>query len=211
MITPLFSSPQRRQAPPYGRAAADQDSCGRGINRSPFPPHPPTLGLRQFLGQAGKVGGSGGDISVYGSRGVLLQSVDGIACNYHKPYSTKRRAAFARLNIPRNRVSVPRFGLFLPHLAFCRFAPSYLSIYLFLEREEGKEGGGNQNRQSTNGRRAQNVYPRFFCVSTVFWWMADRAAGQCWCGFACNWPPIHQSTCGNAPGGAVPGVLEVAT
>ncbi len=210
MATPAFLGQTRRQAPPHCRAAADQDSCERGINRLRFPPHPPMQGLRRFLGQAGKVGGAGGNISVYGSRGVRLESVDGIACNYHLPYSTKRRAAFARLNIPRNRVFVPRFGLFLPHLPFCWFTPPYLSIYLFSEREEGKEGGGSQNRPSTNERRAQNVYPRIFRVSTGFWWMADRAAGQCWCGFACIRPPIHQSTCGNVPGGAANDVLEVA-
>jgi hypothetical protein len=189
-------------------APSGQHSCGIGINApcfSHFPPYPPQQGLRQFLGIAGQTGGGFGPFSPKGTRGEPRKPVDWGACNYVSSGSTKRRAAFARFELPHFARFVPHIGSFRPHALFCRFARSYLSIYLFLEREDRKEGGGSRKRRSTLLKTVTKVYPRIFCVSTPFLWMGDGAAAQCWSGFAGIWSPIHTSTRGNALGRALTG------
>jgi hypothetical protein len=176
----------------------------------PFPPYPPQQGLRRFLGMAVQVGGRFGPFLPKGRRGEPLKPVDAVPCNYVSPYSTIGPARFARFQSPHFRSFLPHFGPFVPHAPFRRFAPFYLSIYLFLEREERKEGRGGEKARSTDLKNGQKVYPRIFCVSTLNPWMGDRAAAQCWSGFAGFWTLIHTSTSGNALGSALIGVQEVA-
>lgn len=201
-MPPIFSGHQRRQARPVHRAAADQHSCGPGINSRPFPPHPPIKGAPPLTGKSSKAGGGRDSFSSSGRQGQPLKPVDGCICNYVSSGSTKRRAEFARFEIPRIACFLPRFGLRLPHIVFFRFARLSLSFLYFLEREEGKEGGKAENTRSTIHQKGEKVYPRKFRVSTGFLWMPDQAAAQCWRGFQPFCEAFHGSTGGNALGSA---------
>lgn len=207
--TPHFSGHQRRQARPVHRAAADQHSCGPGINARPFPPHPPIEGAPPIRGEAWKEGGRRDSFSSSGRQGQPLKPVDGCIRNYVSSDSTKRRAAFAISGLPRFASFLPRFGLNLPHRPICQTAPLYLSIYLFLEREEGKGGGDAERRPSTEVKNRANVYPRKIRVSTAFLWMPRQAAAQCWRGFEPFFLAFHRSTARNALGSAAAPAQEV--
>lgn len=198
----IFSGHQRRQARPVHRAAADQHSCGPGINARPLPPHPPIEGVPPIRGKAWKEGGRRDSFSSSGRQGQPLKPVDGCICNYVPSGSTKRRARFAINQFPRFARFLPRFGLYRPRLGFSRSARLSLSFLFFLEREEGKEGGKAENTRSTIHQKGEKVYPRKFRVSTGFLWMPDQAAAQCWRGFQPFCEAFHGSTGGNALGSA---------
>lgn len=201
-MPPIFPSHQRRQARPIHRAAADQHSCGPGINACSFPPPPHVEGAPPQMGKAGKAGGCRDSFSSSGRQGQPLKPVDGCICNYVSSDSTKRRAEFAITGLPRFAPFLPRFGLKRPHLGFSRFARLSLSFLFFLEREEGKEGRNAARRRSTVHRQGRKVYPRKFGVSTGFLWMPRQAAAQRWRGLQPSCEAFHGSTAGNALGSA---------
>lgn len=193
---------QRRQAPPCHRVATGQDSGAASIDLSPFPPHPPTIVVPQKLGKAWQSGGVPIAKTLSGTRGEHSESVDQRRCNHVSPYSAKGAARFARTEFPRFAPFIPHFGPNLTHAGFCRFASAYLSISLFLEREEGKGRERRQKEPSTDRPGRPNMYPRIFSCVHGFSWIVDRAAAQCWCGFTSFAKLIHTSTTGNALGGA---------
>lgn len=201
-LPPVFPGHQRRQAPQFHREAAGWDSCGSGINATPSPPHPPITKASPIRGEAGKDWGRPIAISSSGRQGEPQKPVDGRPCNYVSPDSTKGRARFARNGFPHIAMFIPHFQPNPPHLAFCRFAPAYLSIYLFLEREEGKEGEKARAGRSTVLKSVTKVYPRIFRRIHAFPWMVDKLETQCWRGFQRFDGGNPQSTTGNALGGA---------
>ena len=175
------------------------------------PPYPPQQGLRRFLGMAGQVGGRLVPFWPLGTRGEPQKPVDGGACNYVSSGSAKAPARFAIFKPPRFTRFLPHIYRFHPHAQFCIFARSYLSIYLFSEREERKEGVKVKNQRSTEFKSGKKVYPRIFCGSTPFLWMLDQAAAQCWRGFERFLRVIHTSTARNALGSPLASVQEVCT
>lgn len=203
---------QRRQAQPYYREAAGQHSCVNRINAPVLagsPPHPPQQRLRRFLGTAWQAGGRFGPFLQKGRRGEPQKPVDCVGCNYVPSGSAKRSAAFAIIKPPHIGCFLPHILPFLPHARFCGLALLYLSIYLFSEREERKERRESQKQRSTLLKTVTKVYPRIFCVSTGFWWMADRAVAQCLRGFQGFLGVVHTSTRGNALGRALASAQEV--
>lgn len=193
---------QRRQAPQVHRAAAGWNSCRAGIDVPLFPPHPPIKGASPILGEAGKVRDRTIAFSSLGWQGELLKPVDSGACNYVSPYSTKRSARFARIKPPHFATFLPHFCQNLPHHDFSRFASAYLSIYLFLEERNEKEGGKAGAGRSTVSLLRQKVYPRICRCIHTFFVDCKWPETQCWRGLSRFSSPIHTSTGGNALGGA---------
>lgn len=194
-----FQSHQRRQALSIDREAAEWDSCGGRINPTP-PRTPRSQRLRPGWGNfPAKRGGAIAFIKM-GRQGERRKPVDSVGCNYVTPHSTKRCGRFARMNLPHFALFYPRFTLFLPHPPFLKNLPIYLSIYLFSEERERKEGGWTGKRQSTSHPRRNKMCPRIFNPIHGFSWMVKRLETQCWRGFAGFSGSIHTSTGGNALG-----------
>lgn len=211
--TPSFQSHQRRQALHQNHREAagqlDGDRCGGRINASPAPPHPPITGVPPKIGRTGQAGG--GLIAFFNlaTRGEPLKPVDCVGCHLANRDSTKRAARFAITEPPQIGLFYPHFWCFLPHPSFLAWLAFSLSISLFLEREERKEGRKNQKSSSTVLILGSDMYPHFFLCIHGFSWMPNRAAAQCWRGFAWIFRPIHTSTRGNALGGVRPAVWGV--
>lgn len=106
-----------------------------------YPPHPPISRLAPILGETRQGRERTIDYLNAYPRGELLKPVDSVDCHHAKRGSAKRRAEFARLELPHFGLFCPHFCPKLPHQRFCGFAPAYLSIYLFSERESDRRGG----------------------------------------------------------------------
>lgn len=192
MSRPLpFQSHQRRQARPSIRVAAGWDSCVRGIELAPRPPHPPSV--RGAAADGGIQGSRGAAHSFCQCRGTVraAKTRGWPPRKCENPHGSKRRARFGLVEIPQVAMSFPHVTPFSPYVGFWWRRPdSSLLLLLFKREREGEEGAKTGKRPSTGYEKCYWKYPRVvyaihrfsvacFLGETVVWrWFAGDLRGN---------------------------------
>lgn len=195
---PVFQSTTRRQAPPAIGVAACWDWCAGRIARPFGPPHPPTEKAPPTMGASREAGGPGNSFWQCRNTGALARTRGWPPVLTRYPRGCKAAARFGLVDVPQVRTFFPQVGSFFPDLPFCRLRPVSLSLSLFLEERERREGRRASKRASTGLIFCNPMCPQV--GEAIHGFSVDRFGLEIvdWRGFARCWGADPRSTGGNA-------------
>jgi hypothetical protein len=176
------------------REAACVDSCRPGINPTLSPRTPRHRGLRAEGPRPEGRGAAAIGFRDAGMRRGALGFVDWIALDYAPLDSTKAAGRFARFELPRNVLSLPRVDTFYPRVQFSAHWPFSLSFLNFSEEREERKGAATSATTSTGPQYVRKVYPRVGPPIHGFSVDEKRGSSKHWRGLAADLGPIHAST-----------------
>ena len=195
---PFFQGHTRRQALPSIGVAACRDWCAGRITRPLGPPHPPAKKAPPTKGKPQEGGGAGNSFWQCRVAGACAKTCGSGPVLTRNPRGCKAAARFGPVEVPQVCPFFPQVWSFFPDLPFRPLRLVSLSLSLFLEERERREGRRASKRASTGLIFCNAMCPQVGAGIHGFSVDGWRAGFVVWRGFARGSGGDPRSTGGNA-------------